>query len=579
MGGRVSWRFCRPCEDVHTYHLVNSEGGALTLSSGDLYGFASKTEGYGYVAAWTSFKISIGNLNLSTDLTNRFPYANLGAFNSYSFYNQRPDEKKVYGYAVRGFKDEQNYNSKPSTWWENFLANLQTTAYRLGATSVDPMESMAETPLTPCVMGFAEYTATHTFPSPAVVTEHRWQPQESVLKLDGSDPTLLIENKTTYQKKIHFDLGPLTLQNLYSFPKTTTLKLDVKTEHFDGVPHTLTVPGEYKIEWRPKLQIIKALEGQIEPEWDPTDEMMEDYIRRRGQVIKTGATLTGIGLDLLYVQPAQDLLLNSILHGVQSLGLIQRGLNAIEGAKPYLRKATDTSIRLVMETRGLIGVAKNKITVWVTDSAMLASVRQRLNPAIFAVRSVDELPAAMRGAEYLDDVARATASRVVRNSDDLAHVEHAGAYGSWSRLEESSTYGKTLLEQADPNSCGPTSVAMILKDLGHDVSEASMIAHIGKELTTAEDLVRALKNFDATRNWFTGWVNSNKMEGWLNNPNVPWIAMMKEYGKIAHWVIVDGKDAAGKIIIRDPSTGTMYKMLKSHFLENWDGTIVSSSSL
>jgi ABC-type bacteriocin/lantibiotic exporter with double-glycine peptidase domain len=191
------------------------------------------------------------------------------------------------------------------------------------------------------------------------------------------------------------------------------------------------------------------------------------------------------------------------------------------------------------------------------------------------VRSVDDLPPVVRSTQYLDDVARATASRVVRNADDLTHVEHAGAYGSLARLDESSTYEKTLLEQADPNSCEPTSVTMILKDLGHDVSEASMIAHMGKELTTAEDLAHALKNFDTTKNWFAGTVLDSQRTMMLSNPNA-WLAMLKQHGAdVAHWVIVDGKDTLGRVIIRDPSTGTVYKMTLEVFYANWLNRVVA----
>ena len=48
--------------------------------------------------------------------------------------------------------------------------------------------------------------------------------------------------------------------------------------------------------------------------------------------------------------------------------------------------------------------------------------------------------------------------------------------------------------------------------------------------------------------------------------------MFKEFGnKIGHFVVVDGVDDVGRVIIRDPADQTIYKMEKKDFLNVWNG--------
>jgi hypothetical protein len=57
----------------------------------------------------------------------------------------------------------------------------------------------------------------------------------------------------------------------------------------------------------------------------------------------------------------------------------------------------------------------------------------------------------------------------------------------------------------------------------------------------------------------------------------PWAAEMIEMGlpkKPPHVVVVDGVNAAGNVVIRDPLEGTKYEMTAKHFLEVWSGKAV-----
>lgn len=51
-----------------------------------------------------------------------------------------------------------------------------------------------------------------------------------------------------------------------------------------------------------------------------------------------------------------------------------------------------------------------------------------------------------------------------------------------------------------------------------------------------------------------------------------WSAQLWEKGnKIGHWVVVDGMDDVGRVIVRDPWHGTKYKMDLVEFQNTWTG--------
>ncbi|MCC6980443.1 MAG: hypothetical protein IT343_19145 [Candidatus Melainabacteria bacterium] len=62
----------------------------------------------------------------------------------------------------------------------------------------------------------------------------------------------------------------------------------------------------------------------------------------------------------------------------------------------------------------------------------------------------------------------------------------------------------------------------------------------------------------------------------------PWAAYMTEYewtkfAKLPHVVLVDGRSAAGNVIIRDPLEGTKYEMTVTNFLKTWNSSAVYRS--
>jgi len=51
-------------------------------------------------------------------------------------------------------------------------------------------------------------------------------------------------------------------------------------------------------------------------------------------------------------------------------------------------------------------------------------------------------------------------------------------------------------------------------------------------------------------------------------------SLRQEGMAVSHMVVVDGKNAAGRVIIRDPAKGTKYLMEWSEYLRVWEGQVV-----
>ena len=152
--------------------------------------------------------------------------------------------------------------------------------------------------------------------------------------------------------------------------------------------------------------------------------------------------------------------------------------------------------------------------------------------------------------------------------------ESAGAGGSWRIIDE--VFDPTVVQQQDNLSCGPACGEMLLKDRGVNDVEQLVIADLTGVPVDVVYLARALNNLDQSSAgvWSGGCFVSNLAD--LSNvldrliAKGSWAAEMKEFGNcIAHLVVVDGLDEAGKVRIRDPWNGTRYKMEREEFLNYW----------
>jgi filamentous hemagglutinin len=50
--------------------------------------------------------------------------------------------------------------------------------------------------------------------------------------------------------------------------------------------------------------------------------------------------------------------------------------------------------------------------------------------------------------------------------------------------------------------------------------------------------------------------------------------MMRGNGGVDHWVVVDGLDDLGRVMVRDPFQGSSYRMLQNEFHAFWNGIAI-----
>jgi hypothetical protein len=137
-----------------------------------------------------------------------------------------------------------------------------------------------------------------------------------------------------------------------------------------------------------------------------------------------------------------------------------------------------------------------------------------------------------------------------------------GAGGQWPVLNE--TVSPSVVQQATSTSCGQACGVMLLGDRGVSVTQGEM----SEGLTSAQSLANTLNKFDS------GWTGAAVDQGSFGalNRTGSWSAMMWERGSsYGYWVVVDGLDSTGSVMIRDPANGTKYLMNQSDFFKNWNG--------
>lgn len=118
--------------------------------------------------------------------------------------------------------------------------------------------------------------------------------------------------------------------------------------------------------------------------------------------------------------------------------------------------------------------------------------------------------------------------------------------------------------QSTPTACGAACGVMLLRDRGVLASQIDL----GAELTSMNSLANKLNSFDS------GWVGNAVDSSSFNalNKTGSWSAMMWDSGnKVGHWVVVNGVDDAGRVIIKDPFNGAQYEMEVAKFKEVWNG--------
>lgn len=162
------------------------------------------------------------------------------------------------------------------------------------------------------------------------------------------------------------------------------------------------------------------------------------------------------------------------------------------------------------------------------------------------------------GAALSSRVPHALTGERVAATDLLGRgATEAGAGGSWNVINE--TPGGSVA-QSTPVSCGAARGEML-----SGISEADLIQAAGAP-TDAASLARAIGGRG-------GYVGPGSLNALIDNG--PFAAHLYEGGPMGHFVVVDGLDQLGRIMIRDPwAGGSTYVMSPSEFLRVWNGEAV-----
>jgi filamentous hemagglutinin len=137
---------------------------------------------------------------------------------------------------------------------------------------------------------------------------------------------------------------------------------------------------------------------------------------------------------------------------------------------------------------------------------------------------------------------------------------------------------QNVVTQFNNLACGSACGEMLLKGHGIDVSQQA-IAGLAKTPTDPETLASALNAFDTGAGQWVGggaYVPGADLAQTVNalNSTGSWSAMIYRQGAaMGHFVVVDGYNAMGNLLIRDPA-GKSIEMTLTDFLEVWKGMAV-----
>jgi uncharacterized Zn-binding protein involved in type VI secretion len=146
--------------------------------------------------------------------------------------------------------------------------------------------------------------------------------------------------------------------------------------------------------------------------------------------------------------------------------------------------------------------------------------------------------------------------------------------------------------QSGENTCGQACAASMAQSMGYtDVTEQTLIDAVGINATEASPLANAIQSatgesiVGGTTPFIPAELTNGQMQSVVNNLTgngvQPIMTLLHAPGQsvtsVGHWVMVDGLDAAGNVMIRDPA-GLQYTMTPSNFTNSWvSGALVKPS--
>lgn len=154
------------------------------------------------------------------------------------------------------------------------------------------------------------------------------------------------------------------------------------------------------------------------------------------------------------------------------------------------------------------------------------------------------------------------------------HPLLSGAGGYWQVIDEVAS--QSVIQQQDRLSCGPACAEMLLRDSGiTNITQAVIALQAGVPVNVTA-LAAVLNQLDDSglRTWIGGFFQIEGAKdadvlGVLMSTG-SWIAELRETGgRLGHLVVVDGYDDQKRLFIRDPWSGTTYKIETEEFLKYW----------
>ena len=153
-----------------------------------------------------------------------------------------------------------------------------------------------------------------------------------------------------------------------------------------------------------------------------------------------------------------------------------------------------------------------------------------------------------------------------------------GSGGFWNTIDDA--VDPSVVCQLNPGSCGPACGAMLLRGTGNPAAQSAIALRQGAVMSdSAARLANAMNELAGTSGvWKGGFINvitnPRRVFSVLNRNGSFATTLRTQSMKVSHMVVVDGLDDAGRVIIRDPSTGTRYLMNWDDFVKVWEGKSV-----
>lgn len=151
-------------------------------------------------------------------------------------------------------------------------------------------------------------------------------------------------------------------------------------------------------------------------------------------------------------------------------------------------------------------------------------------------------------------------------------------FGSWRWPRIPRLDAPAVVRQTDELGCGAACIVMLLADRG--VHVALELVALGLNMPSdAQDLAVKLSSLHAG-SWEGGSLEDGTAITWelvdyISRARGTWAALLEPFGPLrtGHWVVVDGIDQEGLILVRDPA-GSAYCVPLGTFARLWGYTIL-----